>query len=175
MSRMCQKPVVSLFNKQFNDLNKKVISKLVISRPCYVFIHYKMFLFDIVHTFLILFLLKIFQLLQLATTFQFLQTVLLFKKCIIFILINVSPVSDIAVAVKDTIQFVNVSGAVVGNVSEGMSEVRALAYNAELRRMYFSDNEREEGSVFELSVPLGMGTEGQRVSVNPVVSSKLNC
>jgi len=65
----------------------------------------------------------------------------------------VGDVNDVAVAVGDKIQFLQTSGAVVGNVTEGITEVRSLAYNADLRRMYFGDNDREDGSIFSMMVP----------------------
>ncbi|XP_054286596.1 protein cueball [Macrosteles quadrilineatus] len=60
---------------------------------------------------------------------------------------------DVAVAVGDKIQFLELSGDVVGNVTEGMKEVRSLTYNSELHKMYFSDNDRPDGSIFSMTVP----------------------
>ncbi|XP_046659833.1 protein cueball isoform X1 [Homalodisca vitripennis] len=81
---------------------------------------------------------------------------------------------DIAVAVGDQVEFLNATGGVVGELSEGMSEVRALAYNADLRTLYFSDEERSDGSIFQLTVPKNMSAKLQNVTVSTVVSKQVH-
>uniref|UniRef100_A0A1B6FQL9 Protein cueball n=2 Tax=Cuerna arida TaxID=1464854 RepID=A0A1B6FQL9_9HEMI len=81
---------------------------------------------------------------------------------------------DIAVAVGDQVEFLNATGGVVGELSEGMSEVRALAYNADLRTLYFSDEERSDGSIFQLTVPKNMSANLQNVTVSTVVSKQVH-
>lgn len=88
-----------------------------------------------------------------------------------YILIN-SNVADIAVAVGDHIQFLDVNGTVVGNLSDGMREVSGLGYNAELRRLYFADNARLNGSLFELTLPKVLGEEQEEGRAHPIVASE---
>lgn len=87
------------------------------------------------------------------------------------ILINWN-IADIAVAVGDHIQFLDVNGSILGNVSDGMQEVSGLGYNAELRRLYFADNERLHGSVFELTLPKVLGEEQEEGRAHAIVASE---
>lgn len=75
-------------------------------------------------------------------------------------------------AVGDHIEFLDVNGSVVGNVSDGMQKVSGLGYNAELRRLYFADNERLHGSVFELVLPEVLGEEQEQGKAQTIVASE---
>lgn len=75
-------------------------------------------------------------------------------------------------ALKDQINFLNSMGGSEAQLSEGLHDVESLVYIGDLGQLYIVDNNRTDGSIFQVTVPKDVSGYNETVA-RPVVTSEL--